>query len=208
MSQADLQRVEQDLATLRSAVGTEPVITGDYLREMIVVALFGAYLVIAALAGWTTRLERLIAMAPFAAVAIWSQRRMFKRFQQERDRFPRRWRWYRAESVISVAAAIAAIGFLLFLRRFALDQSADARIWSRFLGPTFLFFFGLGLLIVAAVELQRRWMLPFAAALIAMAVVIPFCRTVVQGDVALGGGILLGALVSAVALRRQLRQEP
>ncbi len=205
MSQADLQRIEHDLATIRSAVGTELTITGDHLREMIVVGVFGAYLVIAALAGWTSPIERLLAIAPFMAFAIWSQRRMWKRFRDQRAEFPRRWRWHRAEAVISVVATIAALGFLLFMRRFVLSQSADAR---KFVWTTLAFFFGLAMLILATVDRDRRWALPFGAALIAIGLAGPFCRTGAQGEVVIGLGTMLGASISAILLRRHLRQVP
>lgn len=196
MSDAELQRVQADLETLRQAAGVElPFQRQDIWWPNLVYGLAG--LVIAAIGWWVPVEYRWVALLPAAVVlGVWAY--LARSAHRQRATTPARWREYRYGLWWLVLFAPIFIGYLLWQAWLGMSMMAVT--------ATAVFFLGLGMAWIALVDRTRRHYFGSAISFLIFASVMPWCspRAMRAGAGFMVVAIALGtAAIQAWLLRRQ-----
>lgn len=186
MNQANLNRLQDDLETMKRAAGVDLPFGREDIRAALWCAASGALVSVWALLGpWEYRWVVAIPLA----LAVFCGIRAYLRAHHERAAAPVRWREHRLAAIAALVAVPLGIGYMQWERQVGLPR--------QFVGAASVFFVGVGLLIFAALDRQRRHYAGGAIPLMAFAVAIPFCspaQVVIAAGLclALGGGATAG----------------
>jgi len=194
MSSTELRRIQADQAVIRQAVGIDLPFDGHDIVVNILIALWGLLLAV-----WVTYVppERqgvMIAPIYFAgSILLFGTIRSFRR----RASRPAIWREFRHALL---AAAIFSIA--IQVDRWWSFRTGAPRMLSTTAG---FFVVGLAMLVMAAIDRNRRYSLGIAVPFIALGFVLPWCDSMRQQLIAIGYSILLGGLATAALQWCRLR---
>jgi hypothetical protein len=194
MSQADLNRLRDDLETVRRAGGVDLPFGRDDIRACLWVATCGALVAAwALLAPWEYRWVLAIPLA----LAVLGGVRAYRRAHRERGGEPVRWREHRLSWTAALVAVPLAIAYMQWERQIGVPR--------QFTGASSVFFLGVGLLIFAVLDRQRRHYAGAAIPLMAFAVAIPLstpAQIVIAAGLCWAAGGITTAGLQAWGLRR------
>lgn len=205
MSSSPLERVQQDLDVIKSAMPSD----FQYDRGSIVLsagaALCGVPLALRAVPGWDGPmlgiLLALIAGLMLASGGWW------RRAYAERGSRPRRWSWGRQEAVASAVAIVGLIVYAVLTRWLATaEEGWSFAAWRGRLAAPALFAFGIGMLALAVAGSERRIYLGWGLAMTALGLAMPWIPSHPAFYGISGAAMALGGLASTAILWRQLRQ--
>ena len=204
MQPEPLQRIQNDLATVKAALGTEL----PYDRSHVALYFLGAGLGVL-LAGLTLLgLQAYVRPALLAGcglmVAAWMVQ--VHHLRAHRAEAPARWRWGRKELGASLVAIVLLVGYVVWVGTLGRWQGRWGRHEAFAMASSVLFFLGTLGAVWVAVDRCRWSILGAAAALAGAGLVIPLCETLDQFYLVLGGTIFVAGLSSGLLLRWQLRR--
>lgn len=204
MSSPSLERVQQDLNVIRSALPADfPYDRGNVVLNVLA-GLPGIPLALRAIPGWNGAM--LAAMGVLVAVLVVVYSGWLKRIRSERGVRPRRWSWNREETICSWIAVVGLVAYVVLTRWTASihgDWNFDA--WRGQIAGPALFAAGLGLVTLGSVRAERRSWLGWGLPVLAVAVAAPWLPTAAAFHIASGTAIACGGLLSASLLWRQVR---
>lgn len=205
MSTPTLDRVQDDLNVIRSAISTDfPYDRGTVALNLLAGAC-GIPLALRAVPGWDRPM--LLVLAVLIAVLFAVYGGWLQRIRSERSVRPRRWSWNREETVCSIIAIVGLVGYVL-LTRWSVSQQGE---WSfaewrgQIAGPV-MFGFGVALVTLAVVRVERRSGLGWGLPVLAVGLAAPWLQSAKAFHLVCGGAIFLGGLLSAAMLWRQVRE--
>ncbi len=193
MSQADLNRVREDLATIQHAARLELPFGKEDVRTSLWSAVCGLFITLWAVFGpWE---YRWVVLVPLVAAVVMTIRARAEA-QRLQTRQPVRWREHRLSGKAALVAAPVAIGYLYWERWIGMPRE--------FTGAASVFFCGLGALVFSVLD-RRRLYYAGGAILMAFGAAIPHCS---PQQVIIAGGLCwtVGGLVVAGIQTWQLQQ--
>jgi hypothetical protein len=204
MNDSSLERAQQDLDTIRSALPTDFPYDRGSIAMGLGAALCSVLFALRAVPGWdgTLSIVLLVAVAMLVlAACVW-----LRRARVGRGGRPQRWSWGRQEAVSATVALVAAAAYALLARLSATAQDEwNFERWrGEFAGPG-LFAFGVGALILGLGRSQRRSFLGWGAAMTVTAITLPWLDSRTTFWVVGGMAMAIGCVVSSVVLWIQLR---
>ena len=174
MSQADLNRVREDLATIQHAASLDLPFGREDVRTSLWSAVCGLFITLwAVFAPWEYRwivLVPLVAAVVLTILAAAEARRLM-------TRQPVRWREHRLSARAGLVAAPMAIGYLYWERWSGMPREMT--------GAASVFFFGLGALVFSVLD-RRRLYYAGGAIMMAFGAAIPHCS---PQQVIIAGGL-------------------
>lgn len=205
MSDSSLERVQQDLKLIQSALPSD----FPYDRGSVVLSaaagLCGIPLALRAVPGWNLPMTGILLTligGLMVGCGFW-----LRRARAERGTRPLSWSWGRREALASSIAILGLIVYVVLARWTAVgEDSWSFGVWrGRVAGPA-LFAFGIGMIVLSVVRFERRSFLGWALAMVALGLAMPWIPTRPAFWGASGAAIFLGGLLSAVLLWWQLRK--
>jgi hypothetical protein len=194
MSQADLNRLRDDLETVKRAAGVGLPFGREDVRASLWCALCGVLVSTWALLGpWE---YRWVVAIPLALAALGGVR-AYRRAHRERGAEPVRWREHRLAGAAALVAVPLALAYMLWERQVGVPR--------QFIGAASVFFLGVGLLIFAVLDRRRRPYAGGAIPLMAFAAAIPLCspaQVVIAAGLCWAAGGIATAGLQAWQLRR------
>ena len=193
MSQTNLNRLRDDLETVKRAAGVDRPFGREDIRAALWCAACGVLVSVWALLGpWE---YRWVVAVPLALAALGGIS-AYWRAHRERGAEPVRWREHRLSGTAALVAVPLAIGYMQWERQIGVPRE--------FVGAASVFFLGVGLLIFAVLDRQRRPYAGGAIPLMAFAGAIPLCS---PAQVVIAGGLCwaVGGLATAGFQAWQLR---
>ncbi len=164
MSQANLNRLRDDLEIMKQAAGVDLPFGREDVRASLWCALCGVLVSTWALLGpWE---YRWIVAIPLT-LAVLGGVQAYRRAHRERGGEPVRWREHRLSGTAALVAVPLAIAYMQWERQVGVPR--------QFVGVASVFFVGVGLLIFAVLDRRRRPYAGGAIPLMAFAVAIPLC---------------------------------
>ncbi len=205
MSQTELQRVNTDLATMKSVLGDDP----PYDRADAMVQFWAAGagaiwagLELAELRGFVRPV--MLCYTVMLSVYLVPQ---FRKMRERRAERPRRWRTFRAETIGSLVATPLLIGYVLWISLVVHPgETWDHRAWLLMLAAPIALFSGslaMGSAIADHTYLHR---LGWGVALIPAGFILTFCENRIQSAVVFGSAAIIGGLSAGLILLWQLRR--
>jgi hypothetical protein len=194
MSQPDLDRVRNDLETIRNAAGVGLPFSRDDVRTGLWCAACG--LLICAWAVIGPRESRWLLYIPLS-IAVLACAHSYVTARRKRHHEPVRWREHRLSIIASAVAVPAAIGYLFWERHVGVPRGMS--------GAASVFFIGVGLTVFAMLEPRRRYFLGGAIPLMAFGLAIPLCSPsgiVMAGGLCMAVGCFGGAVIQSWQLNR------
>ena len=164
MSHTDLDRVRDDLATLKRAAGLELPYGKEDARLSLWLAFFGV--LVTACAVFSPWEYRLVLFAPICLAALVTAQ-AFVKARRQRTRQPGRWREHRVAGIAASIFLPLAIGYKFWERSIGMPREM--------VGAAAVFFFGVGLLVIAVFEKKRLYYAGGAIPLMALGISIPMC---------------------------------
>jgi hypothetical protein len=205
MSSSPLERVEQDLQVIKSALPADFPYDGRSVGLSAAAALCGVPLALRAVPGWDGAMTGVL-LAAIAGLMLASGG-WWRRAYAERATRPRRWSWGRQEAVAAMVAVGGLIGYALLTRWLATaDEGWSFAAWRGRLAAPALFAFGIGMSALGVAAVERRSYLGWGLALAALGLGVPWIPSRPAFMAVCGIAIALGGLVSTAILWRQLRQ--
>jgi hypothetical protein len=203
MQSDPLRRVQDDLATVKAALGTDL----PYDRSHVVLYLLGAgggvLLGGLALLGLVEHVRPVLGAWVGLMLAAWALQ--VRHLRARRAEAPALWRWGRKETAASLVAIPLLVGYVIWVGTLGRWQGHWG-LREAFAMASAVFFF-LGLVGCVCGTADRRWhLLGGAAALVVGGVLVPLCSTHQQFHLLLGGMIFVGGLSSGLLLLWQLRR--
>jgi hypothetical protein len=195
-----LQRVREDLATVKAALGTEL----PYDRSHVTLYLLGAGLGVVLAGLVLLDLEAYLrpALGAYIALMLAAWLVQIRHLRAE----PARWRWGRKEVAASLLASTLLVGYVAWVGTLARWQGRWGLPEAFALASAVFFFLGVAGAVWVAAD-RRRWhLLGGAAALGLTGVLLPLCQTREQFFLLLGAMIVVGGLSSGLLLWWQLRR--
>jgi hypothetical protein len=205
MSSSPLERVQQDLDVIKSAMPSDFPYDRGSLAQCALAAMCGVPLALRAVPGWDGAM--LVVLLALIAALMLVSGRWWRRAYTERGIRPRRWSWGRQEAVSGGVAVVGLIVYALLTRWLATaDEGWSFAAWRGRLAAPALFAFGIGMLALGVAGSERRIYLGWGLALTALGLAMPWIpsRPTFWGTA--GVAMALGGLASTVILWRQLRQ--
>lgn len=205
MQPESLQRVENDLAVVRAALGDGLPFDRSHVAMHFMAAGGGLLLVALTLAGLEAPAIRNALLGYGALIALaWAVQ--IRHLRARRADAPSLWRWGRKEVVGSLVAMALLIGYVVYAATLArLNGAWDQSAQSAMNSSIFYFLGTFGFAWIAAN--RRHWPgLGWATGLLAAGVLLPWCRDAGQFYLVMGGAVLLGGLGSGTLLWWQVRR--
>jgi hypothetical protein len=189
-----IDRVRNDLKTLRRAAGLDLPFGRDDIRTNLWVAACGVLVAAwSALAPWEHRGMLALALAPAIAGALWSARAAHR----QRATRPGPWREHRMGILATLILLPFVVGYMAWEKRLGIQREMA--------GAAAVFFVGVATLVVALTDRRRLSYLAAAVPLMAYGVVIPLLtrqQVIVAGGVCMTVACLSAAAIQTVQLRR------
>jgi hypothetical protein len=204
MSSESLQRIQDDLEMVKSALGSEL----PYDRSHVVLYFLGAGLGVP-LGGLTLlSLESYIRPVLFVYIAVmlaaWAVQ--VRHLRKRRVEAPARWRWGRKEAIASVVAIALVVGYVGWIGTLGCWQGRWGLHDAFALASSLFFCLGTAAAIWVVVDNQRWHLLGAAAALVGAAMLLATCATLRDFYFVLSGMTLLGGISSGALLVWQIRR--
>jgi hypothetical protein len=204
MPSEPLQRVQDDLAAVRAALGTELPHDRSHAALYFLGAGLGLLLAALALLGLQSSLRP--ALFAYIALMLVAWAAQVRHLRARRAEAPARWRWGRAElagSLVAIALLVSYVAWVGTLRRWqGRWELQDAFA----LASSVLFFLGACGCAWAAAD-RRRWPnLGAAVALLAAGLLIPLCESREAFYTLAGCAIFAGGVASGLLLLWQIRR--
>lgn len=197
MSRTELDRVREDLATMRSAAGFGSPFGRDDVAGNLAVAAVGA-----CFAAWMAFGGERLGRTPtylFMAALVAVGTAVAVRARRRRGSRPELWREQRANLLAAVVIAPAVMAYLRWEMWLGMPRETA--------GAAALFFVGLGLLLVPILSPKRFAYAGAAVPLMAFGLALPFCDA--RGSAVAAGLCLTAAGLATAALQTwQLRSDP
>jgi hypothetical protein len=205
MSSSPLERVQQDLDVIKSALPADFPYDRGSVALSALAGLGGVPFALRAVPGWDGAMLGVL-LALFAGLVVASGR-WYRRARAERGIRPRRWSWGRDEAVAGAVAVVGLIVYALLTRWLATaEEGWSFAVWrARLAGPA-LFAFGIGMSAFGSARYERRSYLGWGLAFTALGLAMPWVPTRQVFWVVAGVAIALGGLASALILWWQVRQ--
>ena len=188
MSGGELDRLRRDLDVVQRAVGLGLPFTRADLRLNLMIAACGA-----AIAGWTAivpwtyRWGALVILGLLVAALPWAASGAHRRRAEQ----PARWREQRAGIVAALVMTPLVVGYMRWERALGIPREA--------VGAAAVFFVGVALLVLGAIDRTRRHYVGGALPLMTFGLAIPFFSA---RGVMIGGGLcLMFAGLAAAAIQ-------
>lgn len=193
MSQTDLNRVREDLDTIKQAAGLELPFCNEDVRLNLWSALCGVLVTACALfTPWEYRLIVLIPVGLATLITASTARKI----QQQRSQNPGRWREQRLAGIAVLVFLPLAIVYKLWERSLGMPREM--------IGAAVVFFFGVGLLIIALTNRKRLYYAGASIPMMAFGFSIPICSPR-QVLIAVGICWITASLAAAAIQSWQLR---
>jgi hypothetical protein len=204
MSSEPLQRLQDDLATVKAALGTE--LPCD--RSHVAIAFLGAGLGIVldglALLGLEAHVRPVLCTYIGLMLAAWMIQ--LRHLRTRRAEAPALWRWGRKELAGSLVAIVLLVGYVVWVAELARRQGHWGLREAFALASSVCFFLGAAGCAWVAVD-SRRWpTLAAAATLVAAGAFLPLCETRRHFYLLVGSMLFLGGVLSGLLLRWQIRR--
>lgn len=196
MSQADLNRLREDLETIRHAAGMGTPFGPADVRLSLAWAAAGVPVAIwVALQAVETWLLGALVVIP-AGVVLLLTSRVSSKYHRDKARAPFRWREHRHQWLLAAAAVPLMGAFWLWGTH--RDMSPET------LTATAVFMAGLAYVIPAIVDRARLFYVGWAVPTMLLSIVGPLCGYRYIG-IAVGGWLILSGLSAAAIMAWQLR---
>jgi hypothetical protein len=205
MSGSPLERVQQDLDTIRAALPTDFPYDRSSIALNVGASVCAILIALLAVPGWerTVNIVLLVALATLSVAAcLW-----LRRARSERGVRPQRWVWGRQEALAAGTALVALVLYLVLTRFLA--SAADGwnfTVWRGQLFAPSLFAFGTAMLILGIVCWERRSFLGWGIALVGTGIAAPWLSSPAMVRAVVGAALAVGGAVSTLTLWVQLRQ--
>ena len=205
MSGSPLERVQQDLDTIRAVLPTDFPYDRGSIALSLGASVCAILFALEAVPGWesTFRIVSFVAIAIHSvALCLW-----LRRVRSERGVRPQRWAWGRQEALVVVAGLVALILYAVLMRLIAPGADRwDFAVWrGQLLGPG-LFAFGTAMIIPGIVRSERRSFLGWGIALAGTGIAAPWLSSPAAVRAVAGAALAVGGVVSALTLWVQLQQ--
>jgi hypothetical protein len=205
MSSSPLERVQQDLNVIKSAIPADFPYDRGSIALSAAAALCGVPLALRAVPGWDGAM--LVVLVALIAGLVLISGGWWRRAYVERGTRPRRWSCGRQEAVCGAVAVVGLIVYALLTRWLATaDEGWSFAAWRGRLAAPALFAFGIGMLALGAAAAERRIYLGWGLALTALGLTMPWISSRPAFYGVSGALMVLGGLISTAILWRQLRQ--
>lgn len=205
MSDSPLERVQQDIDTIRAALSTDfPYDRGSIALSLGATVCASLYTLMA-VPGWDSILAIvvLVAVATLCIVSYVGLRRA----RSERGVRPRRWAWARQEALAVFTALVGLVLYVLLTRLIAsAPEGWDFAASRRQLLYPGLFAFGVAMITLGIVRSERRSFLGWGMALAAAAIATPWLASPAAVRAVVGAVLTVGGAVSTLTLWVQLRE--
>jgi len=193
MSETGLNRVRDDLATIKQAAGLELPFGKEDVRLGLWSAIIGVFVTACAVfSPWEYRRMIFVPIGLAVLLTVWTSIKM----RQQRTKQPGRWREQRTIGIAVLVFLPLAIGYKYWER-------ASGRP-GEMVGAASVVFFGVGVLVAAVIEKKRLYYAGGAIPLMAVGISIPLC-TPRQVMIAAGLCWITGGLAVAAIQAWQLR---
>lgn len=205
MSSSPLERVQQDLDVIKSAMPADFPYDRGSLAQSAVAALCGVPLALRAVPDWDGAM--LAVLMALIAVLMLVSGGWWRRAFVERGIRPRRWSCGRHEAAAGAVAVVGLIVYALLTRWLAAaDEGWSFTAWRGRLAAPALFAFGIGMLALGVAAAERRIYLGWGLALTVVGLAMPWIPSQPAFYGITGVAMALGGLMSTAILWRQLRQ--
>ena len=193
MSETELNRVRDDLATIKQAAGLELPFGKEDVRLSLWSAVIGVFVTACAVfSPWEYRLVVFVPIGMATLITV----RAGRKARQQRTKQPSRWREQRTAGIAVLVFLPLAIGYKYWERELGMPREMA--------GAAIVFFFGVGVLVAAVIEKKRLYYAGGAIPLMAFGISIPLC-TPQQVMIAAGLCWITGGLAVAAIQSWQLR---
>jgi len=205
MSSSPLERIENDLQVIKSALPADLPHDRGSITLSLIATVCGVPLALRAVPGWdglmTGVLLVLIACLFIASGGWW------RRAYAERGSRPRRWSWGRQEALCGGVAIVGLVVYVLLTRWLATAEADwSFAVWRSRLAAPALFAFGIGMSALGVAGTERRSYLGWGLAFTALGLAMPWISSRPAFWAVGGTAMVVGGLVSTAILSRQLRQ--
>lgn len=188
MNHVPLDRVREDLQTMRNAAGLEPLFGPfDVLSNLWIGGCGLLITLCATVAPWEYRGILALPLGLAVAGAAWAGARA----RRERGDRPASWREHKSGIVVAGIVTPLAVAYMRWERHLGLPREA--------VGAAALFFIGLALLVIGVLDRRRRHYFGGALALMPYGIALPSLAPVQV--VAAGGLCMFAACVSAAVIQ-------
>jgi hypothetical protein len=204
MPSEPLQRIQEDLATVKAALGTELPYDRSHVALYLLGSGLGVLLAGLPLLGLGVYVRPVLFVYVGLLVAAWLAQ--IRHLRTRRAAAPALWRWGRKEAVASLVAIALLVGYVVWAATLARWQGQWGLREAVAMASAVLFFLGTFGCMWVAVD-RRRWhLLGGAAALVAGGALLPLCATREQFYVLVGAMVFAGGMSSGLLLLWQLRR--
>jgi hypothetical protein len=204
MSGSPLERVQQDLDTIRAALPTDFPYDRGSIALNLGASVCAILFALRAVPGWdsTVPLVLFVALATLGlAACLW-----LRRARSERGVRPQRWAWGRQEALAAVTALVALVFYAVRTRFIASAlEGWDFRAWRGQLVAPSSFAFGTAMIILGIGRSERRSFLGWGIALVGIGIAAPWLASPAMVRVVAGAALAAGGAVSSLTLCVQLR---
>jgi hypothetical protein len=204
MSSEPLQRIQDDLATVKAALGTGL----PYDRSHVVLYLLSAVVALPlgglALFGLESSVRPVLFTCIAFFVAAWFVQ--IRHLRARRVEAPALWRWGRKEMIASLVAIALLVGYVVWVATQAQWQGRWGRPEAFALASSILFSLGCCAAVWVFVDVRRWHLLGGAVALVSAGVLLPLASTLRHFYLILAAMILVGGLSSGLLLLWQIRR--
>jgi hypothetical protein len=203
MPSDSLERVQQDLSTLRAALNDELPCDGSHVLMNFLGAVLALPLLMVPLFGWEAYLRPVAWGVVLILACAWSAQLRYLRAR--RAEAPALWRWSRKEMIGSLVAIVLLVGFIIYVAAVGTQRGNwDSQAWG-LLGGTIFFLLGTFSLVWIAIDRPRWPGLGWAVTLLAAGALMPWCDAR-ERFLLLGAILGLGGLSSGLLQWWQLRR--
>ncbi|MFO0843583.1 MAG: hypothetical protein U0797_14475 [Gemmataceae bacterium] len=204
MQQEPLRRVQDDLATMKAALGTGLPHDRSHAALYFLGAGFGALLVVLALSGLEAYARQALASYLALMLAAWAAQ--MRHLRSRRCEAPAAWRWGRKEVVACVAAMALLVGYVVWTAALGRGQGRWGLHEAMALASPLAFCLGAACVTWVAVDRPRWPNLGVAVALLVVGSLAPLCESRAQFYSLAGVSTLAGGVTSGLLLLWQLRR--
>lgn len=204
MQPESLQRVQDDLATVKTALGAELPYDRSHVALYLLGAGAGVVLIGLLLLGLQSYVSPVLCAYSALMVAAWVVQ--VRHLRARRAEAPTRWRWGRKEAAASLVAIVLLVGYVVWAGTLARWQGQWGRREALAMASAVFFFLGTFGCIWVAVDRSRWSILGCAATLMTAGLLMPLCETYEQFYLLVGGMVFVGGMSSGLLLLWQLRR--
>ena len=204
MSREPIQRIEDDLATMKAALGMELPYDYSHAAMCFLGAGLGALLCALTLLGLELYTRPALGGYIVLMFAAWVTQ--IRHLRARRTEAPALWRWGRKEAVASVTAIALLVGYVVWAAAMGRMQGRWSLREALSMASPLFFCLGAAGCVWVTVETHRWPILGTAVALLILGLLIPLCESREQFYLLAGVIVLAGGTSSGLLLLWQLRR--